>query len=160
MYSSPYCSPVFGFVDGETFIIEPFLFLKAGFPLRYIKPRPNSSFANTVWRAGIPLNWLPSQLKNASCSAVEKKSLSNPLPTGPPHVPKLEGNIWANIIPSNSGPKFGVHTVSSVNLLKSYLEKPFLLNGLKFDLRLYVLLTSIEPMRIFLFKDGLVRFAT
>ena len=34
------------------------------------------------------------------------------------------------------------------------------MDGLKFDLRIYVLLYGINPMRIFLFKDGLVRFAT
>lgn len=31
---------------------------------------------------------------------------------------------------------------------------------MKFDLRLYVLLLGIDPMRIFLFKDGLARLAT
>jgi tubulin polyglutamylase TTLL6/13 len=40
------------------------------------------------------------------------------------------------------------------------LTKPYLIDGLKFDLRLYVLINGIEPMRIYMFKDGLARFAT
>jgi len=34
------------------------------------------------------------------------------------------------------------------------------MDGLKFDMRLYVLLYGVNPLRIFLFKDGLVRLAT
>ena len=45
-------------------------------------------------------------------------------------------------------------------MIQRYLEQPFLLNDLKFDLRLYVLLAGVDPLRIFLYNDGLARFAT
>jgi len=45
-------------------------------------------------------------------------------------------------------------------LAAKYVCKPHLINDLKYDLRVYVLVTSFEPLRIYVYNDGLVRFAT
>ena len=46
------------------------------------------------------------------------------------------------------------------NIVQRYLHRPHLLDGYKYDLRLYVLLSSLNPLRIFLFREGLVRVCT
>jgi tubulin polyglutamylase TTLL6/13 len=45
-------------------------------------------------------------------------------------------------------------------VVQEYLSHPYLIDGLKFDMRIYVLIFSCEPLKIFLHKEGLVRFAT
>jgi tubulin polyglutamylase TTLL5 len=41
-----------------------------------------------------------------------------------------------------------------------YIDNPLLIDGYKFDLRVYVALASINPLRIYMYEDGLARFAT
>ncbi|XP_037644936.1 tubulin polyglutamylase TTLL4 isoform X1 [Sebastes umbrosus] len=45
-------------------------------------------------------------------------------------------------------------------LVQKYLHKPYLISGNKFDLRIYVYVSCYDPLRIYIFSDGLVRFAS
>ncbi|CAM4704566.1 unnamed protein product [Lepidochelys olivacea] len=46
------------------------------------------------------------------------------------------------------------------NSVSSSLSQPFIIDRFKFDLRIYVLVTSCDPLRIFVYNEGLARFAT
>nr|KAF6384056.1 tubulin tyrosine ligase like 7 [Pipistrellus kuhlii] len=45
-------------------------------------------------------------------------------------------------------------------IVQEYIDKPFLMEGYKFDLRIYILVTSCDPLKVFLYHDGLVRMGT
>lgn len=71
--------------------------------------------------------------------------------------------------PAFRGEGHGIYVVRTFDELPQYdaetfvvqpfLKNPLLIKGKKFDLRTYVLVTSVSPLRIYFYKDGLVRFA-
>ena len=60
---------------------------------------------------------------------------------------------------------FLTRTYENVNKVEKqvaqrYLHKPLLIDGCKFDMRIYVVVTCCDPLRAFMFHDGLVRICT
>ena len=45
-------------------------------------------------------------------------------------------------------------------IVSHYVDNPLLINSLKFDLRIYVAVTGVNPLRIYVYDEGLGRFAT
>lgn len=45
-------------------------------------------------------------------------------------------------------------------IVQRYLERPYLIDDLKFDMRIYVLVTGCDPLRMYVHEEGLTRFAT
>lgn len=45
-------------------------------------------------------------------------------------------------------------------VVQEYVAEPFLLEKFKFDLRIYVVLKSLEPLEVFICREGMARFCT
>lgn len=79
-------------------------------------------------------------------------------------------NSHAHLIvkPSVGSQGCGIYLAHDINyidqrsncVVQQYIKNPMLLDGYKFDLRVYVLVLSCDPLRIFLYRDGLVRLCT
>ena len=55
------------------------------------------------------------------------------------------------------------HNLSNVPndyIITKYISYPHLINKLKYDFRLYVLITGLSPLKIYLYKEGMARFTT
>ena len=76
-------------------------------------------------------------------------------------------NLWI-VKPANLSRGRGIHIIDNLrdlqiddlSVVSRYITNPLLINGHKFDLRIYVLITSYEPLRVYVYKEGLARFAS
>ncbi|XP_014785724.1 tubulin polyglutamylase TTLL7 [Octopus bimaculoides] len=83
------------------------------------------------------------------------------------HEMKQETQIYI-AKPFNGSQGHGIYLCNSIEkihfgenaIVQEYIHKPLLINNVKFDLRLYVLITTCDPLRVFVYKEGLVRLST
>ena len=78
--------------------------------------------------------------------------------------------MWYIIKPQASSQGKGIFITDKIDdilqkqncsiIVSHYINDPYLIDGLKFDLRIYVAITSIHPLRIYMYEEGLTRFAT
>lgn len=52
------------------------------------------------------------------------------------------------------------YTIHHNSVVSEYVSRPLTIDSFKFDMRIYVLVTSYAPLRAFVYKEGLARFAT
>jgi Tubulin-tyrosine ligase family len=45
-------------------------------------------------------------------------------------------------------------------VVERYIDNPMLIDGRKFDLRVFVVVTSFRPLKVYVHREGLVRFAS
>ena len=83
---------------------------------------------------------------------------------------KNRNQLWI-MKPKASSQGKGIEVISSFDevprgagqpacLVQQYIHNPLLIDGYKWDLRIYVAVTSINPLRIYVYEEGLCRFAS
>lgn len=100
----------------------------------------------------------PYLLRHLQASAIESEANAT-----------QEDNLWI-MKPVASSCGKGIKLVSPKDILmipkkkkviiQKYLPNPYLIDGHKFDLRIYVLVSGVDPLRVYIYEEGLVRMAT
>lgn len=80
------------------------------------------------------------------------------------------GNLCFIAKPTSGGQGDGIKIINNLSaskfstaqemVIQEYIDNPLIIDKKKFDLRLFVLIESVQPFRAFLCDEGLARFAT
>jgi tubulin polyglutamylase TTLL1 len=108
-------------------------------PTTYLLPADYSLFVEEFRRR--PYTWImkpTSKARGIGIFIVNKLS----------QIKKWANNKWAN---SSARDNY---------VISRYINNPLLVGGKKFDLRLYALVTSYRPLRVYLYREGFCRFTT
>ncbi|KAF3835177.1 hypothetical protein F7725_027735 [Dissostichus mawsoni] len=156
----------------------------------YIKAREDDETANLIWNDSARINHFPGmgEICRKDCLARNMSKMIKCQSQEYSFIPKTwifpaEYTQFQNYVkelrrkrkqktfivkPANGAMGHGISLIRNCEklpahehfIVQEYLDKPFLMEGYKFDLRIYILITSCDPLRIFLYNDGLVRMGT
>ena len=85
----------------------------------------------------------------------------------------INKNLWI-VKPCNLSGGNGIYAIDNIfnidvdemlkevnqSIVQDPIANPLIINGHKFEMGLYVLMPSIDPLMSYIYKDGLARFAT
>ncbi|XP_039362028.1 tubulin polyglutamylase TTLL11 isoform X3 [Mauremys reevesii] len=109
-----------------------------------------------------PHSWILPEEFPLFVAEVRMMKESDP-PWKPTFIVKPDGGCQGDgiyLIKDPSDIRLAGNLQSRPAVVQEYISKPLLIDKLKFDIRLYVLLKSLEPLEIYIAKDGLSRFCT
>ncbi|XP_066899806.1 tubulin polyglutamylase TTLL7 isoform X7 [Kogia breviceps] len=129
---------------------------------KMIKSRPlDYTFVPRTWIFPAEYTQFQNYMKELKKKRKQKTFIVKPANGAMGHGVLWEKKIFGNIAARISLIRNGDKLPSQDHLIvQEYIEKPFLMEGYKFDLRIYILVTSCDPLKIFLYHDGLVRMGT
>uniref|UniRef100_A0A915MX96 Tubulin polyglutamylase TTLL11 n=1 Tax=Meloidogyne javanica TaxID=6303 RepID=A0A915MX96_MELJA len=104
-----------------------------------------------------PRSWiLPAQLKEFSDYCLNFEETNNKC-----FIVKPDDGAQGTGIYLISSPSELLQTNSNRQLIQEYMPDPYLLSdGLKFDLRVYAVIRSLNPLSIYVAREGMARFCT
>ena len=145
-------------------------------PQTFVLPAENDLFFKE-WERTKGAPWIVKPAKAAQGRGIFVTDDFYEIPSATDYIDSLSGKVSshynrhglatakASYFPPKMKLKMGqsqskINGGSNTMTVSRYIKNPLLLDERKFDLRLYVVVTSFNPLRIYLYEEGLCRIAT